>query len=344
MRPPAAHISRRAVLAAATLLAPRMLQPAAAQGAVDVAAAKREGKVTLYTSAPVNAAQKIAGHFEAKYGIKVDLFRSGGTEVLRRFMMEREAGHRGTDVLVTSDPAAVIDLAARGVLAPFLPVGHDTVPAGINDGQGRYIAQRISLISNYLRADLVPAADHPRTWGELTSPKYKGKLVMTDPSFTSLQLSVAAMLSKIHGWAFYEALRANDILIVKGNEQALNMLKRGERPIAVAADSQYANEARLQGHKIEIVLPADGTFAIPAFTAVIAGCASPNAAKLLAEYMISLDAQRLWPLSGIYAARGDVAAPDGSPRIGDARLIAIDYAYVRAQSGAVKKTFGEIFS
>ena len=338
-------VSRRAMLAGAALLAvPRGASRAAAEDAVDVTAAQKEGRVTIYTSAPISAAQKVASSFEAKYAIKVELFRSGGTEVLRRFMMERDAGLRLADVLVTSDLGVAIDLAAKGVFQPFWPAGHDKVPPGVNDGHGRYIAQRISLISNYLRADLVPAADHPRSWTDLAQPRYKGKMVMTDPSYTSLQLSVTAMLSKLHGWKFYEALQANDILIVKGNEQALNMLKRGERLIAVAADCQYANEARLQGHRIEIVLPAEGTFAIPAVTAIVQAAPNPNAARLLAAYLLSEEAQRLWPQSGIYAARTDVAPPTGSPSLDATRLIPVDYAHVQAQSAAVKKKFGEIFS
>jgi len=53
------------------------------------------------------------------------------------------------------------------------------------------------------------------------------------------------------------------VLIVPGNEQAVNLVKTGERPIAAGADAQYANEARRAGHPIQNVFPADGTFAIP---------------------------------------------------------------------------------
>src|SRR5262245_28697443 len=95
---------RRLITGAAALALPGFVRPAAAE-AVDTAAAKREGKVTLYTSAPIAAAQKVANAFQQKYGITVELFRSGGTQVLRRFMMEQQAGHAGADVLVSSDPA-----------------------------------------------------------------------------------------------------------------------------------------------------------------------------------------------------------------------------------------------
>jgi iron(III) transport system substrate-binding protein len=338
-------LTRRSVLGGAMALGlPGIVGRAAAADEIDVNAAKREGKVVLYTSAPIAAAQKVASAFEQKYGIKVELFRSGGTEVIRRFMMEREAGSIAADVLVTSDPAAAIDFAAKGFFVPFRPADFDKVPDAFKDPAGAYVAQRVSLIAIYGRIDLIPAADMPKTWDDLLNPKYKGKLVLTNPSFTSLQLGVVAMMSKLRGWDYYERLNKNDVLIVQGNEQALNLVKTGERPIAAGADSQYANEARLAGHPIQNFFPTDGTFAIPAATAVVKGGKNPNAAKLLAEYQLSLDAEKLWPASGIYAARVDVEPPAGSPPIRDIKVIPMDFPYVQSVTPAVKKKFSEIFS
>src|SRR5215208_6570414 len=80
-----AALTRRTILGGAmALLLPRFGGTAWAADAVDIAAAKKEGKVTLYTSAPIAAAQKVANAFQQRYGIAVGLFRSGGTQVLRR--------------------------------------------------------------------------------------------------------------------------------------------------------------------------------------------------------------------------------------------------------------------
>jgi len=49
-----------------------------AQDAVDVDKAKAEGKVVWYTSTPIEQGQKIADAFQKEYGIKVEMFRSGG--------------------------------------------------------------------------------------------------------------------------------------------------------------------------------------------------------------------------------------------------------------------------
>ena len=138
----------------------------------------------------------------------------------------------------------------------------------------------------------------------------------------------AAMMSMARGWGYYEKLDNNDVVVVQGNEQALNMVKTGERPIAAGADSQYANEARAQGHPIQNFFPSDGTFAIPATTMVVKNSKNPNAAKLLAEYTLSLEAQRLWPASGVYAARADVEPPAGSPKIGDVMADVANYTNI----------------
>src|SRR4051794_29471561 len=95
--------------------------PLQAADAVDEAAAKKEGKVVWYTSTPIETAQKIASFFEQRTGIKVELFRSGGTQVLRRFQQEAEAKRTVADVMTTSDPAASAILARQGKFVAFKP-------------------------------------------------------------------------------------------------------------------------------------------------------------------------------------------------------------------------------
>ncbi len=194
-----------------------------------------------------------------------------------------------------------------------------------------------------MRTDKVAAADEPKTWDDLPDAKYKGKLVMTDPSFTSLQVSVVGMMSKERGWGFYEKLRANDIMIVQGNQQVSDMLKRGERLIAVGALDSYAADDRKEGHPIKTLYPTDGVFVIPSPTAVVKGSPNPNAAKLFAEFMIGDSVQKIFPADGGYAARTDIAAPQGSPALDSLKIIAVDYDYIEKETPRIKRRFNEIF-
>src|SRR5215218_2525824 len=201
---------RREILTIVLLAA--FATPVLAQDAVDLAKAKSEGKVVWYTSTPLPQAQKIVNLFEKEHGIKVELFRSGGSAILRRFQQEADAGRIAADVLTTSDPAAAAMLARKGVFVPFKPKDFDKIPEAAKDPNGAYIAQRLNMMTIYLREDKVPEADQPKTWDDLLNPKYKGKMVLTDPSFTALQVSVIGMMSKQRGWGFYEKLQKNDIM------------------------------------------------------------------------------------------------------------------------------------
>src|SRR5882724_6281309 len=112
-------------------------QDAFAQDSVDLAKAKAEGKVVWYTSTPLPQAQKIVNLFEKEHGIKVEMFRSGGSAILRRFQQEIDAGRIAADVLTTSDPAAAAMLARKGIFrsegrdVPLRRLSHPApLPAG----------------------------------------------------------------------------------------------------------------------------------------------------------------------------------------------------------------------
>src|SRR5262245_54134314 len=337
------HISRRMVLASTCALAFVLASVPSQASDVDVAAAKKEGKVVWYTSTPIEQAQKIATLFEGATGIKVEMFRSGGSAILRRFQQEMQAGRIAADVLTTSDPAATAALARKGTFVAFKPKNFDKIVEEGRDKDGYFVAQRLNLMTIYVRSDKVAAADQPKTWGDLTDAKYKGKLVMTDPSFTALQLTVVGMMSKNLGWGYYEKLRGNDIMIVQGNQQVSDNIKRGERLIAVGALDSYAADDRKAGHPIVTILPEDGTFVIPSPTAVIKGSPSPNAAKALAEFMIDDAVQSVFPADGGYAARTDIPPPPGGVALDKVKVLPVDYDYVEKESARIKKKFNEIF-
>jgi iron(III) transport system substrate-binding protein len=311
---------------------------------VDLEAAKKEGKISWYTSTPIETAQKLVALFEQQYpGIKVQLFRSGGSAVLSRFMQEHDAGRIGADVLTTSDPATAAVLTKKGFFVPFKPANFDKIPAAVKDKDGNWIAQRINIIAMFARGDKLAEADRPKKWTDILDPKYKGKMVMADPSFTSLQLTAVGALSKLYGWQFYEKLQKNDIMIVQGHQQVSDMLKRGERILAAEGDFSYAEDDRHTGHPIVNIFPSDGVFAIPSPNAVIKGGPNPNAAKLFAEFNLGDEVQKLFPDVGAYPSRTDMPPPKDSAKLGDLKLIEVDYEAIESQTSAIKKKFNEIF-
>jgi iron(III) transport system substrate-binding protein len=337
------HKSVRCWLAAGAGLLIGSFAFAASAEEVDMAKAKAEGKLVWYTSTAIGQANNLALMFEKQTGIKVELFRSGGSAILRRFMQEASAGKIAADVMTMSDPAAADQLSEKGTFVAFKPKDFDKITETARNKDGYWIAQRLNAITIYMRGDKVPPADRPKKWTDLTDAKYDGKLVMTDPSFTSVQLTTVGVLADKYGWDYYEKLNDGDIMIVQGNQQVADNIKRGERLIAVGALDVYIAADRRNGHDFVSIYPEDGTLLIPSPTGIIKGGPHPNAAKAFAEFMISPEAQKTFPETGEYSARVDMAPPAGNPKVDEIKLMPVDYEKLETQAAEIKEKFNDIF-
>src|SRR5436305_7472085 len=69
-----------------------------------VAGAKREGTVTLYSSATLADQSAILAAFQAKYGIKVQQWRGSSEDIRNRALTERAGGRFDADVAETAGP------------------------------------------------------------------------------------------------------------------------------------------------------------------------------------------------------------------------------------------------
>lgn len=339
---------RRIVLTAAALAFGCLATPPAmAQAFVpdqaDKAAAVKEGNLIWYTSTPFPLVQQLAVRFTADTGIKVTLLRSGGESVLRRFLQEYQAGQAGADVITLSDPGAANGMTRRGMFVPFKPQGFDKVVEGAKDRDGNWIAQRVHLIGMPVRTDLVPEADRPKTWSDLKDPKYKGKMVMPDPSFTAIQLTVVGMLSQKLGWDFYKALRTNDTMIVQGHQQVYKTMQQGERAIgAEGSDPRSFNDGKELPNQT-VIYPSEGVFEICSPVAIIKNAKNPNAAKLFAQFMLSPTAQKMIAGNAIHSSRLDVPPPAGQPALKEVKHIPIDLDHIEKNAKDLKAQFNEIF-
>jgi iron(III) transport system substrate-binding protein len=307
----------------------------------DADAARKEGNLSWYTSTPFPLVQHLVDKFQQETGIKIQLLRTGGQAVLRRFQQEAAAGRPGADVMTMSDAGAANGLAKQGLFEAFKPEGFDKVVADARDRDGRWIAQRLSIVGIPIRSDKV--ADVPKTWSDLKHPKYKGMMVMPDPSFTAIQLIVVGMLSRQLGWDFYKALRANDTMIVQGHQQVFSTMQQGERVIgAEGADPRSFTDGKDVPNQ-KMVYPTEGVFIVSSPTAVIKGARNPNAAKLFAQFMISPPAQKMIAEGGIHSSRIDAPPPPGQPALSEMKVIPVDLDLIEERGRELKTRFADIF-
>ena len=86
-----------------------------------VDAAKKEGKVILYSSMDLPVGEKLGKAFEAAYpGITVQIERSGSERLFQRLDQEFASNIHAADVVNTSDASHIISWKKNGWLAPFV--------------------------------------------------------------------------------------------------------------------------------------------------------------------------------------------------------------------------------
>jgi iron(III) transport system substrate-binding protein len=92
-----------------------------------------------------------------------------------------------------------------------------------------------------------------------------------------------------------------------------------------------------------MIFPTEGVIFVPSPTAVIRGAAHPNAARLLAQFMLTREVQLMMVAAGFHASRRDLPPPKGMPGLTEIKSIPVDYAYIEDHGRELKAKFGEIF-
>ena len=270
--------------------------PASAQDAAwdsVVAAAKKEGKVVVYSmalGAPYYVA--VLKSFEAKYGIKVESLDLRASELAERVRTEQAAGRFLGDAeiitttMIEEQRKAGDYIQAVGAIpnvknlrAPFKAT-EVSVPAYV---------QPMGILVN---TRLVKPEDEPKSWEDLNDPKWKGKILSDDMRPLGSGNTMFAILQKKLGAAFNEKLAEQKPVFSRDLRNDARRVARGEYPIYVPQIFAFASD--LKGLPVKVVIPKEGApYAMMEF-AMLKNAAHPNAARLLIDHFLEQDSQLLY--------------------------------------------------
>ena len=163
-----------------------VVSPANAQSFADIAnysgpdrtqklidGAKREGAVSLYSSAVIADSNAIAAAFEQKYGVKLQLWRGSSEDILRRAVTEHRGGRDDVDVAETAG-TEVEGLERERLLQRISsPLFADLIPQAV-EPQRAWVMSRLSIFTAAYNTALIKPADVPKSYDELADPKWKG--------------------------------------------------------------------------------------------------------------------------------------------------------------------------
>lgn len=226
----------------------------AQDGKLIEAAKKEGGKVVVYGSLETPVLEGVMQAFRKKTGLQVEYWRASAMAVMNRAMTEYRAGNPQFDVVLNNSDPLVI-MAQDGMLAKYdSPTAKKYPSDGIDPRFGP--VTRFGIVGVVYNKSLIKPEDAPKSIEDLVNPKYKGKLVMADPTLhvTTIQWlsSLHRIMAKEKVDKFIRDLAAMKPVLVESMLPVSERVATGEIPIGLTF-VKFAYSAAQSGAPLDYV-------------------------------------------------------------------------------------------
>jgi iron(III) transport system substrate-binding protein len=270
-------------------------------------AAKKEGKVVLYTANFLDTEQAVFKRFSQRFpGIAIEIVRAPTGQLITRIKTEAAANRIIADVIDISDRVqarAMIDL-----FAPFAPPNAADYPeiARTADRLWPRSGNAWTITYNF---ELVK--DPPKSWADLVKPEF-GKLHLGQTIIQSggAPFNRAMFERKVMGedyWARQAALKPT---LYPSQAPMVDAMIRGEIAIAPLV-TNLAIPLAARGAPIKWFFAPEGVPVTVFCAGITKGAGHPNAAKLFLDWALSREGQMLMVELGSFSSLANAPMPPG---------------------------------
>lgn len=289
-----------------------------------VAAAREEKEVLFYWMGVADARMELTKAFGNKFGIKLEFVTGPPMELAQKLVNERTAGMYLADAINMGGTTLLTAVKPQGLLKPLEP---ELILPEVKDPKSWRIGrlplidkdgQVVGMLANYERyvarnTELVKEGEIS-SLKDLLNPRWKGKMVMQDPTMTGAGLSMSAFLGLTWGieqaGEFLQGLVRQETVITRDKRAQVEWVARGKYAVAIAAAPDVLAEFKALGSPVASVRLAEGgdVQTVGGALAIPAKPAHPNASSIFLNWLLSKDGQDAY-VRGIRlpSARADVS-------------------------------------
>jgi iron(III) transport system substrate-binding protein len=345
-------LQRRAFLAAALLLFGILM--AGTGRAADLSdrekellpAAQKEGEVAWYVSHyETEVAEQVGRAFEARYpGVKLNILRTTAQVAFQRVSAELKSDAIQCDVLGSSDPSHYVYLKQRDALLKYVPANDAKIVQAFRayDKDGFFHVTFTGLLGIAYNKEKVTEAEAPKSWKDLLDPKWKNRIGSGHPGFSGSVGVWVITMGQLHGPTYLKQFEAQKPQIGRSINDTQTMLSSGERQVAVVLMQTIARAAE-RGNPLGLVYPSDGAVLIVGPSGIIKGSRHPNAAKLLMEFLQSVEMAELGRKVFVEPIRPEVGAAPGMRSLATVKLAQPTIDEIEKGIPVVKEEWRELF-
>ncbi|MFN7125034.1 MAG: ABC transporter substrate-binding protein [Allorhizobium sp.] len=305
--------------------------------------AQAEDTITVYTSQPQDQMTQVIEAFNADHPeIKVELFRSGTTEVMAKLQAEYTAGNSPADVILIADTVAMTQLKNDDRLLAFTEAPVEGVDPAFIDADKTFFGTKVITTGIVYNTDLVKTA--PTSWNDLLATDAAKSLIMPSPLYSGAAvIHVGTMTQQPDfGWAYYEKLAEAGAVAGQGNGTVIEAVARGEKAYGIIIEYMALN-AKKKGSPVDFVFPTEGVSSITQPVAVLKGSDSVEAAKTFVAWQLSKAAQAQATAQGYFPILPGVAQPEGYPALTTLKILPADSSAMLKADTENKEKFAELF-
>ncbi|MBI4288333.1 MAG: extracellular solute-binding protein [Chloroflexi bacterium] len=269
-----------------------------------VAAAKGEGSITIYSTSFVSdVGQRVAAAFKNEYGIRMDILAGNGATLLQKILVEQKMKGEVADLFQIGGAGSTSDLIMRGGaerIAADLPVLRDKSVFKVDpvySPGGESIVWVLSYTGVDINTNLVKPGEEPKSYKDLLDPKWKGKLMTSDPLTTggSTPFYYVPRFYKVVDLDYFRQVAKQDVKFWGGNPREMAMMVgRGEFHMAIGNSTDTLGPIMGAGAPLKTVPLTEGITGQLGNIVVVKGAPHPNAARVFVNWLLSPQGQRVY--------------------------------------------------
>lgn len=296
--------------------------------------------LTVYNATNPKLVAKIIEVFKSENpGINVDVINAGVGELLTRIRAEK--GKPRGDVFFGASVEAY--MSALDLFAPYKTKESDKYKADVIGPDNKFYGFSMPLQAFIVNTKLMPAGTGPKSWADLGDPRYKGKIVMANPSLSGSAYAQLAQMLQLHGWDLVKKVIDNTTFVTSSKLVYQNVGK-GEVAVGITGDYNVV-KMRGKGFPVTAVYPSEGTGLRFDANGLIAGGPNPAAAKVFLDFANTKQAHEIMvSLRNRRSVRTDVSAPKGQIPTADVPTFEYDTDKAASMRKANLTKFDELFS
>ncbi len=287
--------------------------------------AKKEGTLSLYTSAQTDDIGALTAAFEKKYGIKSTIWRAGSEKVLQRAVTEARGNRHTVDIIETNGPELESMSREKILQAVKSPVLTQLMPQALRP-HGEWVGTRLNVFVQAWNTKLVKKEELPKSWEDLLHPRWKGRLGIEAEDQDWLS-GVCAEIGEAKGVKlFKDIVAANGMSVRKGHTLLTQLVVSGEIPFALTVYNYKAEQLKDKGAPIDWF--SIGTpIARPNGIGVLRAAPNPHAAILFFDYELSEEGQKVLASRDFVPTNTKIDSPftKGPMKFVDSRVMLDEY-------------------